>query len=142
MKGRVLCLIAAIGVALGGLTACKEETNAKLIVQYATMKVIEKGKDAAEQQERAEKIRDIASKAAGMLKGDTVTINLLEAAVREQIGKLNLSPADGFLANALVQEVISELESRIGTAVLNEEQRFKVATVLGWVVSGTAFAGS
>jgi len=140
MKARVLCLVAALGAVLVGLTACQEDM-ARITVQYATMKVIEKGDTPAAQQQRAARIHQIASDAEGLLKGVTVTVNLLEAAVREQVGKLNLSPSDGFLVDALISQVVSDLQQKVGTAALNEDQRFKVAKVLDWVISGAAQAG-
>lgn len=132
------CMLVAICISL---SACKQN-SAELLVSYATMKVIERGSSAADQVERAEKIREIATDAKALLSGETVTVDLLEAAVREQVDKLALQPADRFLADALIHQVATDLQQRVGAGVLDADKRYKVSAVLDWVIRATAYGGS
>ncbi len=147
MKFRAIGALAIAAVAAvamsGALSGCQGDSpGAQMLVSYATMKVIEQGTSPAAQHARAEKIHDIASQAKVVLGGETATLGLLEHAIRQSIGTLDLSPPDAFLADALVRQVLYELQKRVGSGVLAEEQRFKVSEVLGWVIDATAYAGA
>lgn len=140
MKARFSMLTAGL-VAMFALTACKPESS-QLLVSYATMKVIERGQTAEEQYERAQKINEIATDAKALLAGETVTVSSMEHIVRAQIAKLHLSPSDAFLADALIQQVVLELQQRVGSGVLESGKRYKVSQVLDWVIQATAYGGS
>lgn len=140
--GILAATLAASLMLMGGCATLNEnEGSAKLIVTYATLKVIEQGDTPAEQAERAQKIHKVASDAKTFLAGDSVTIGLLQQAILDQIEPLELSPADAYLASALVQVVIAELQERVGAGVLDPDQLYQASTVLGWVIDATAFAG-
>lgn len=142
MKSRVTLLCAGLLAAVSiGLTACQSD-SAELLVSYATMKVIERGNTAEDQVARAEKIRDIANDAKFLLKGEVVSVGVLEQTIREQVHRLDLSPADMFLADSLIRQVAVELQERVGTGVLDPEKRLKVTKVLDWVITATAYGGS
>jgi len=140
----VMC-VATLGASLmlmgGCATLDAHDGSAKLIVTYATLKVIEQGDTPQAQIERAQKIHQIAADAKTFLAGESVTLGLLQTAIRDQIAPLNLSPADSYLADALVQVVIDELQHRVGTGVLLPDQLYQASTVLGWVIDATAYAG-
>lgn len=123
------------------LTACQSiessPVTARLAVSYATLKVIE-NTDAEHQQARREAIHKIATDAKSLLAGEAVTLPLLEAAIRERIDFGKLSPADTFLANALLAAVIQELQNRVGLGTLAPAQVLVVNMVLDWVIEATA----
>jgi hypothetical protein len=141
MKIRGLILVPLLSVL--SLTGCasfeQHENTAKPIIQYATFKVIEQGKSPEAQAQKADNIRRIATDVRGLVSGDS-TLPLLQDAVGKQLVKLNLSPADQFLANALLQAIVEELQAKIGTGVLKPDQLVQVDTVLGWVIEAANFA--
>lgn len=140
-KSAHLCAALVAALSLCILPGCKSDTDsARLVVTYATLKVIEQGGDTADQARRAARIRAIAGDVQALVEGESVTIGLLETAVRAKLAALPLSPADTFLANELVRLVMAELEARVGAGVLDPEQRIKVAAVLGWVLEAAALA--
>lgn len=143
MKSRLSLLLcsALAALSLSTLTACNDSSS-ELIVSYATMKVIERGDSLEDQLVRADKIREIATDVKALLAGEKVTISSLEATVREQIQKLRLSPADAFLADALIRQVVTELQQRVGIGILDPDKRYKVSVVLDWVINATAYGGS
>lgn len=109
----------------------------KIVVQYATMKFIEA--DKANLPERAAKIREVASEAKTFFDSSTATVPLLEQAVRDRIAPLQLSPADRVLATALIDTVVTELQTRVGKGLVPPDQVYQVSTVLGWIMDATEF---
>lgn len=143
------CMNRVIGIALtvvltmGALSGCDDKSpGPQLLVSYATMKVIEQGGSPEAELNRAQKIHEIAQEAKSLLAGETATIGLLETEIRKQVNRLDLSPADAFLADSLIRQVLYELQKRVGDGVLSDERRFKVAEVLSWVIDATAYAGA
>lgn len=135
-----VCIASAvfIGLLVVGCTVLENSpVTARLTVSYATLKVIENA-PTEQQQARRERIHDIASDAKTIVSGEAVTIALLEAAIRERIDTSKLSPADAFLANALIETVMQELLTRVGTGMLDQTQVIAVNTVLDWVIEATA----
>jgi hypothetical protein len=134
--------IAAAALVAATLPACKtidqHQASASLVVKYATMKVIEQAGATDAQFARATRIRSIAADVEKFAGGEAVTIAALEAAVRAQLPS-DLSPADRFLADALVQSVVQELQARVGSGLLNPEQLLQVRQVLGWVIEATSY---
>lgn len=140
MKKMLLAATAALCALVSGCaTLTSNETSAKLVVSYATLKVIEAGKTPEAQAERAAKIRQIAEESKTFLDTESVTLTFLESAVRSRLAGANLSPADRMLADALVVVVMDELKAKVSSGVLPEDERYRVSTVLGWVISATTY---
>lgn len=148
----VVCAILMCSI-LGGCASFGEHENqAKVLVTYGTFKAIEQGDTREEQAARATKIRDIALKARDIATGEDLVLAALEASIRDEVSKLNLEPADQYLAGVLVEMVIAELEARVCNAdapdanrlcAIPEDQRFVVTEVLDWVIDATAiYAGA
>lgn len=122
------------------LSACSttggQPSNAttELLVQYATLKVI------ANNPERAQRVVTIAQQALDQLSDPTasVTVALIENAVRSQIHWEKLDPADTLLANALISMVHDELVARVGDGLLPADKLVQVKAVLEWVVAAGA----
>lgn len=125
-----------------GLFGCatfdKNVNSERLLVQVATMKVIERGDTAEDRSLRAQRIVAIAGEAKSVLNTDSVTIDLLKSKVLERIDGLNLQPSDRLLATVLVQTVVDELSTRVvnemKVPVPPEQFVYQVNTVLTWVV--------
>lgn len=116
-----------------------DQAAEQLVIEYATVKVVNTGTTVAEKQAKAARIIAIATQAQTVLGSPSVTIALLQAAVTSQIGALKLDAADQMLADALVQAVVAEISDKVGSGVLNPVQVVTVNTVLGWVVQGASF---
>lgn len=105
--------------------------TAKLVVQAATMRVIEGGDDY---RARATRVMVIAGEASSLVGGQELTLPALHQAILERLAGENLNPSDQLLANALIDAVHAELQKRIGEGVLNPEQAIQVNEVLKWIV--------
>lgn len=139
----VVCISVLLALAASGCASFSQNISTeKLVVQVATLKVIEVGKTPDDQRDRATRIKAIASEARSLLDGEGVTIDSLQAAVGARIAKLNLQPSDQLLANALVEAVVAELQARIGSqvgaGVIPADAKYQVSTVLGWVLDAVA----
>lgn len=124
------------------LSACatfgQNANTAKLGVTYATLKYIEKAGDPVAQAERAADVRRVAEDVRVVASGEAVTVAALEAAALAQLPD-SLSPADRFLATALIQAAVAELQVRVGEGVLDPEKKLQVEAVLAWVVEATNY---
>jgi hypothetical protein len=130
----VTAMFAILGLQLAGCgTLERHENTARLAVTYATLKGIEKGLDPV-------RTRAVAESAKAIVSGEAVTLTGLQEAISGELGGLDLSPADRFLADALVSAIAQELQLRIGTGVLSPEQKVEVGQVLQWVISATDLA--
>lgn len=111
----------------------------KIIVQVATMKVIEVGDTAIERSQRAERILDVASNARTWLNTGGVNLGDLRAALDQRLDELQLQPSDRILANMLIDQVMIGLNDRIVNGVKMpvppEEFVYQVNTVLDWIES-------
>lgn len=128
-------LLATIAL-LAGCTAFQGSTGEKLIVQAATMKVIEAGTDRAA---KASKILAAADAARVWLDADGVTLSELRGAMVARIAAADIEPSDKLLATALVDVVVAEIDVRIGQGVISPEKRVTVNTVLAWVIQAAQF---
>lgn len=130
----VTAMFAILGLQLAGCgTLERHENTARLAVTYATLKGIEKGLDPV-------RTRAVAESAKAIVSGEAVTLTALQEAISTELAGLDLSPADRFLADALVGAIAQELQLRIGTGVLSPEQKVEVGEVLQWVISATDLA--
>jgi len=134
-------LVLSLAVACVGLSGCstlsQNVDQSKLIVQVATMKVIESDRGATA--ERAARIQEIAGDARTFLDGTDVSVALLEDSVMARLAGMDLAPSDRVLASALVAAVVAELNARVGDGLLSSEQRYTVSEVLGWIEQAAEF---
>lgn len=121
---------------LGCATLEKSPNTAKLVTQYAVMKFAEQSSDER-RVERIANVRKIAEDVKSLAANQTVSVPGLQAAVMAQVAKLGLSPADSFLASALVQVVADELAAKIGDGVISPEKMLVVSQVMDWVIDAT-----
>lgn len=137
MKKLVLAPLILLTLMLGACASLGTgSTGERLVVQIATMKVIEAGPD---RKLRAERISTIASEAKSWLRADNVTVTALKAAATARIANLNLEPSDQLLAALLVETVAAELEKRVGDGLIPADKLISVDAVLGYVVDAAAF---
>lgn len=143
MKLRLMIAALAASITLAGCTALQNflDSNggtAELGVTYATMKYIEKAGDVDAQIARATRVRLVAEDVKETARGDSVTVEALKAYV---MGRLpaDLSPADRFLADALIEALVAELQQRVGIGVLDADQLLVVDTLLEWVIKATTY---
>lgn len=141
MKKLLIAAVAALSMT-GCATLQNNSGSARLVVSYATLKVIEAGKSPEAQAERAQNIRRIASDAKSILDLESVSLEFLQSAVRARLADLSLSPADRMLADGLVNLIVQELQLKVDSGVLSEEQRYRVSTVLGWVIDATGYVAT
>jgi hypothetical protein len=132
----ILCVL--VGLMVGCSTFEKHIDTEKLIVQVATMKVIEVGDNAEVRHLRAQKIISVAEDARTWLNTDGVNLGDLRAKITERLDKLDLAPSDRILATLLIDRVIIGLNDRLVNGVKlpvpPEEFVYQVNTVLAWVV--------
>jgi hypothetical protein len=102
----------------------------RLAITYATMKYVESSNQPAE---RAERVIAVAEEAKSFLDTGTASLDLLQAAVVERL-PADLSAADRLLANALIQTIVAELQTRVGAGIIPPDQAYQVSTVLGIVI--------
>lgn len=133
MRSIVFAVVLAV---LSGCASFQGSATEKLVVQAATMKVIEAGADRVE---KAARIIAAADAARVWLDMDGVTLPDLRAAMVERIAAADIEPSDKLLATALVDVVVAELNMRIGDGLISPEKRVRVNTVLSWVVQAAAF---
>jgi len=132
--------LSLIGCAGGGGTGigvdlAPSTTSAfkSVIIQYATLKFI-KGK-----QDRALQVRDVTDVAISLVRGDvTVTLDVLEKRVREEIDFSKMKPEDALLVNTLITVVRSELQAKLGDAGVGDGAQVRILSVLGSVRDAAA----
>lgn len=130
-------LVLMCGVLFQGCASLGDNVaTEKLMIQYATMKVIEADREAMP--ERAAKISQIVVSAGSFFDSGTADVALLKAEVIKRL-PADLSPADQVLANALIDSVVAELQSRVGNGLVSPDKRLQVQAVLGWIHEATQF---
>lgn len=118
------------------LSACASltegNTDAKLITQYAVIKV------AQGDPEKAARIEEIATEVKRYASGEAfLTVDLLIAAIRDQVRFDRLDAADTLLVNALLDKLRAELVDRFGEEPLPEDLQLAVDVVSGWVIQAS-----
>lgn len=121
-----------------GCTFFQNVDQSKLVVQIATMKVIE-AQGSAHYQERAANVIKIGTDAKTWLDTNGVTLGFLRAAVEARIAKLNLAPSDQLLAGVLVDAAIAELQKKVGDGVIDPQKLYYVNQVLDWAIQAARF---
>lgn len=142
-KALRLLSIAAIAMlvsACGSMpTFSTESTGAKLVVQVATMKYIEREDLPAERAARAAKITRGADEVSVMLDMEGVTVADLRAKALERIAAADLEVSDKLVLTALVDMINDELDEEIGDGVISPDQRVTVNVVFSWVKQAASF---
>ena len=133
----MLAVLTSLSLVLSSCATFKDNQNtAKLVTTYAVLKTLEQSAPEV-REERKVRIRTIATDVQSLAVGTgEVTLDFLKAEVEKRL-PTNLSPADKFLASALVEAVVTELQSRVGAGLLSEDQKYQVSTVLQWVIDAT-----
>lgn len=135
---RQLLLILLTTLVLSGCaTLDNHENSVKLGVQYATMKVCERGETPSERELRCGKIRSIAENIKTFASDQTLTLPVLETYIRSAL-PVDLSNADLFLANALISAVLQELKAK---ADADGQYTVRLVILLDWIVEATNFVG-
>lgn len=143
MKIRMMLTACLAAVALAGCAAIQELVDggggaSELAVTYATLKYIEDAGNDDLQIAKASRVKAIALQVQEVAHGGDVTIAALQAYVMNQLPE-NMSPADRYLANALVLAIVAQLDERVAEGVLDPESLLAVDKLLGWVVNACDF---
>lgn len=151
MRNFLLVLVVALSITgcasmqQTGAALTTAPQSAKIVVQYATMKYIEKAGTYPAQQSRAMRVIDVASRAQIFVEAGTAsTVPLLEQAVRDGIDWSRFTPADRLLVDNIITLVRQELEARIGAtdAPIDDRQRIVIRELLGWVIAAANIAAA
>ena len=127
-----LLFAAALSLLVGCASIEENPATAKLAVQIATLKVIERAED---QDHRRQRIVELAEEALALAESEAVLVSAVEAAVREAVQWGNLPPSDRLLADYLITLVATELNERVGDGNWLTGKRLVAARqVLAWVV--------
>lgn len=135
MKSLIVSFVAVLALS-GCATLGTGSAGEKLVIQVATMKVIEADEDRSA---KAAKIRAAVDQARVWLDMDGITLADLRSAMLARIG--GLEPSDRLLAAALIDAVAVELETRIGDGILDADKRVRVNAVLSWIAEAASFYG-
>ncbi len=126
--------LAIITLIVGSLTTgCawleENETSARVLTTYATLKVID------EDPEKARRVEEIALEVLQLADSDPqTTIQRLVGEARSHIRWERLDAADSLLVNALLIELEVRLQERYGDGIIPEDARLTVRTLAGWVI--------
>ena len=125
--------LAAVLLCLCGCAALTEgNTDAKLITQYAVLKVSE-GDPA-----KADRIEEIALEVQRYAQDATaITVDALIVAIRAEVRWSELDAADTLLINALLERLRTELIEYLGPEQLPEDVRLAATTVAEWVIEAS-----
>lgn len=132
---RVLVLLLLV-VLIAGCATVTAADSARLGVMYATAKVIDGDPG------KASKILTLAAGVRTGLDAEAMTVAAIDAAVRARIDWQALDIADQLLADALLVELRAQLERRVGTGILERQQRLDVLAVLSWVERAAQMSAS
>lgn len=137
--GSAIAFVLSLCLVAGCSTIENNPNTARLAVGYATLKLLENSAPTVREARRV-KINQIATEAKALVTGESVPLSLLESVVRSKIDFTKLSPADAYLADALIAAVMQELQNRVGEGLLDPKQSLVVASVLDWVIEATTVA--
>lgn len=115
----------------GCATLSERPDAARLVVQYATLKAVERGTSPVRIVEVGERVLDAT-------RGGPVTLAALEAAALREIDHLSL--ADRLVAEALIELVVAEINARIEGGLLDAEALTTVTQVVNWAIQAARMA--
>ena len=127
----VIMLISGLSTLSGCATMERHEFAAKLGVQYAMLKYVERKDDPEDTKAR---IREHVSAAKRFLDQGTTTLALLKSSVIARLDMSKISVADQLLIYAVIDAIVFELQDRIKDGVIRPEQLYKVNEVLDWIL--------
>lgn len=136
LAARVLVgAVLAVGLAI--ISACSSAPDRplvaeRLVVQAATMKVIE---NAGRPAEKAERIVKAVELAKTLLLDTSVTVDVLRSALLKRVNEQGLPLSEKVLAIEVINVVSAEVESRVGQGLLSPDAIVSINTVLSWVES-------
>lgn len=131
MKQAIITLV-AVALLAGCAALQRQDPTARLTVQYATLKYI------AEDASKAARVAEIAQDARDSLDAGSVTLSLLDAALRERIDWSRLDTADRLLLDSLLVMLRDELEHRFGDGLLDGDARVQIRVVADWIIQAAA----
>lgn len=111
----------------------KNQAAVKLVVQYAVFKYAEHYRTDERPAHMANMSNVVEHLKAVVSSDEQATLQILDAALVEQLAKLNLSESDRFLARNLADLIEQELQQRIGKGSFDPKIRVQVLTVLDWI---------
>jgi len=113
-----------------------------LTVSFAVAKYIEKaGPTPAQQLARAQAIKGVVTELEGVLTG-SVTIAQLQAITAADITSHITDPADQALAQGLLTLIVSDLNIKVGTGVLQSAAVGVVTQMANYVLAACALYGA
>ncbi|MFL0802434.1 MAG: hypothetical protein K6L81_01865 [Agarilytica sp.] len=136
IKYLLLCLVVMASAACSTLN--KLDSTSQLVVQYATVKFIHNTEDPEDSTERAERIIEIATEGQRLFSERTLPISGIERLIRGQIDWHKLDAADAVLVNALISQVVEDIESKVD---MNNDVYLSGGVVMDWIVSGARMSG-
>jgi hypothetical protein len=112
-------------------TSGQQKIVAKLAVQYAVLKVVDR------HPEKAARIVEIAKEVKALAGADGAnTVDLLVVLIKSKVNFSKLDAADTLLANALIETIGEQLRERVGSGTLGTDKLPIVAEVATWVIEG------
>jgi hypothetical protein len=142
MRAKLLLILAACvtSITLAACAALQEnKATAQLVIQYATVKLLEETPEAKRADRQAEIIR-IATDLRSLAGNDGVTLLFLRERLNQELQKHVHSPADLLAINGLVNIASAEIEKRIQGGLLDPDEVVQVREVLQWVIDAAALA--
>lgn len=126
----------ACSLLFGCASLTENNTDARLLTMYATIKI------ADGDQARAEVIEEVASDVQRYASSERhLTVDLLVGAIRDRVPWSDLDAADELLIHELLDRLRVELTDRLGADVLPEDLRLAADVVAGWVIQAAGRIG-
>ncbi len=127
-------LATTVAIAMTMLAGCawiaENESSARLLTTYATLKVIDGDS------ERADRVEAIALEVLQLAADEPqATISRLVSHARTLVPWDRLDQADTLLVNGLLIELEVRLIERYGEGIMPDEARLTVADLAGWVIA-------
>lgn len=111
-----------------------QQAAARIGVQYATLKVIDGDAD------RATSVVEVVDRAIALAEGEPVSLDDLEAQIRDAIPWNKLDDADTLLAELLILQIREELDVRVVDGLVDPERAAAAVEVLRWVRDAASLA--
>ena len=111
-----------------------QQVAARIGVQYATLKIIDGDAD------RASSVVEVVDRAIALAEGEPVSIDDLEAQIRDAIPWNKLDDADYMLAEVLILQIREELDVRVVDGLIDPERAAAAVEVLRWVRDAAVLA--
>ena len=129
MKKLVLAALAVLLVSGCSVLQTVEDSPlaAQLVVQQAALRVID------EDTVRAQRVVEIVVETRPYVDEGSITLAMLDQAVRAQIEWERLALADRLLLEAVLDQARADMELRFGAGVLDPEARASVVRVFDWI---------